>query len=332
MSTGPLKFILLMGVLAFVFLWLMAAGLRHAIQGADAATTQVDDPRSPFDGKRAFKDLEHVVGFGPRPAGSAALESLRGYIEDECQKAGVTIRRHEFTAETPLGPRKMVNLYGVIQGEKEGTILLGNHYETKEFKKDIVFVGANDGGSSTAWMIEMARAMGPTRQGCTVWLCFFDGEEAFKEWSEMDSLYGSRAFVKWLQEKGELSKIKAMINIDMIGDRYLGIRKDNDAPKWMQNILWEAAQETGHDAYFLPFGESLMDDHLPFRRAGIPAIDIIDFCYGKSRLEHGRIWHTSADTLDKVCWESLQVVGDVIYHGLSKMDVFLTNGKKTGMP
>ena len=332
MSTGPIKFILLMGVLAFVFLWLMAAGIRHAIQGADAATTQVSDPRSPFDGKRAFKDLERVVGFGPRPSGSAALESLRKYIEDELQKVGIAVHRIEFTAETPLGPRKMVNLYAVIQGEKDGIILLGNHYETKEFNKEITFVGANDGGSTTAWMIEMARAMGPTRRGCTVWLCFFDGEEAFKTWSETDSLYGSRAFVTWLRDQGELSKVKAMINVDMIGDRYLGIRKDNEAPGWMQNIIWEAAQETGHDSYFLPYGENVMDDHFPFRRADIPSMDVIDFCYGKSRLEHTRLWHTSEDTLDKLCWESLQVVGDVIYHGLTKMDVFLTNGKKTGMP
>lgn len=331
-AARPIKFIAMMGVLAFVFLWLMAAGLRHAIQGVDAAVTQVGEPRSPFNGKRAFKDLKTVLEFGPRPADSAALESLRGYIEGEFKKVGVPMYRHAFQSETPVGPRNMVNLYGVVQGDKEGIILLGNHYETKEFNDGTVFVGANDAGSTTAWMIEMARAMGPTRQGYTVWLCFFDGEEAFKKWSESDSLYGSRAFVTKLRETGDLSNVKAMINVDMIGDKYLGIRRDNGAPPWLLNIVWEAAQETGHDAYFLPFGETIMDDHLPFRQAGIPSIDVIDFCYGKSRFEHGRLWHTSEDTLDKLCWESLQVVGDVIYHGLSKVDVFLANGQKSGIP
>jgi len=282
---------------------------------------------SPFDGVRAFKDLKTVVGFGPRTSGSKALQSLRGYITDELHKAGLETREHRFDASTPVGTVPMVNVVGVIHGTDPGIIIVGNHYETKLFSA-ITFVGANDGGSTTAWMIEMARALGPTRAGKTVWLCFFDGEEAFKEWSETDSLYGSRAFVKHLTETHELGQVCAMVNVDMIGDRYLTIKRDRDAPEWLTQAIWGTARDLGLTDYFLPFAESVTDDHIPFRRAGVPSIEIIDFCYGQTEADHARNWHTANDTLDKVSAASLQVVGDVIYHALLKIDARCGNASK----
>lgn len=303
---------LALALLGGIAVWKWTA--RDPSQIAQAATA-----KSPFDGKRAFADLERIVAIGPRPSGSPELEQLREMIRRELTAAGLSVWEHAFEANTPIGKIPMVNLVGVVQGTTPGIIVLGNHYETKLFTT-FRFVGANDAGSSTAWMIEMARALGPRRTGRTVWLCFFDGEEAFVNWSEQDSLYGSRAFVEHLRSRGELSRIAAMINVDMIGDRYLGIYRDRSAPTWLNNLIWTRARALGYEAHFLPQSHNVQDDHVPFRRAGVPAIVIIDFVYGGSILDHNRTWHTANDTLDKVCADSLQVVGDVLYHALGDID------------
>jgi len=274
---------------------------------------------SPFNGRRAYEELRRVVGFGPRPSGSSALAELRKHIEAELASAGLEVRRQEFDASTPIGPVRMVNITGVVQGTEPGIIILGNHYETK-YLPQITFVGANDGGSTTAWMLEMARTLGPKRRGKSVWLCFFDGEESFAEWTASDSLYGSRHFVERLEAEGRLGEVAAMINVDMIGDCYLDIKKERDAPAWLTQIIWQKARDSGYGQFFLPFVQVVEDDHIPFRRAGIPAINIIDFSYGSSASEHLKNWHTANDTLDRVCGDSLQVVGDVIYHALPEID------------
>ncbi len=325
MESPAMKVIVTLGVAAFVILGLTSMGLKWMIHGGGSRRAVAAQEKSPFDGRRAFEDLRKVVGFGPRVSGSEPLAETRAYIKRELGKAGLAVREHAFDADTPMGTRKMVNVVGVVEGTRLGVVLLSNHYDTKYFT-DIVFVGANDGGSTTAWMIEMARALGPKREGLSVWLCFFDGEEAFREWSETDSLYGSRAFVKHLKEEGTLSQVRVAVNVDMIGDCYLGIKRDSAAPAWLTRAIWGTARDMGYGAHFLPFGHDVVDDHVPFRRAGIPAADIIDFTYGRSQEEHPRNWHTANDTLDRVCPDSLQVVGDVIYHALPKIEAALDAG------
>jgi Zn-dependent M28 family amino/carboxypeptidase len=270
---------------------------------------------SPFDGERAYTDLARIVAIGPRVPGTEGSAKVQTLIRDELKLAGLDVWEQTFTASTPLGPRSMTNLVGVVQGTQPGLILLTNHYDTKYFP-EFVFVGANDGGSTTAWMLEMARTLGPQREGCTVWLCFLDGEEAFQTWTETDSLYGSRAFVRRLIETGEVAQVKAVVNVDMIGDCKLGIYKDPDAPEWLEEAVWAQAGRLGYDKAFLLTGRRIEDDHIPFRRAGLPALELIDFEYGGSAAAHQNTWHTSRDTLDKVCAGSLQAVGDVIYHAL----------------
>lgn len=317
-----MKVIVIGGVCAFLFLVLTVLVMKRALKPDEMQRVPAAQQRSPFDGKRAFADLERIVGFGPRPSGSEALEQTRRYIIQELKQAGLDVRTFPFEASTPIGKKDMVNVAGIVQGSRPGIILLGNHYETKYFP-DFEFVGANDGGSTTAWMIEMARVLGPTRTGRSVWLCFFDGEEAFQEWSRHDSLYGSRRFVEELRASGGLESVQAVINVDMIGDAYLGIHRDPGAPAWLHSIVWDGAERLGYGRHFLSRSLAVEDDHIPFREAGIPAIGIIDFMYGGSMLDHQRNWHTPNDTLDKVSASSLQAVGDVIYHALSEIDAYL---------
>jgi len=281
---------------------------------------------SPFNGEFAYSHLEDIVALGPRVSGSEAHGKMQGKIRSVLTESGLEIREHKFEASTPLGLKPMTNIIGIVKGTKDGVIVIGNHYDTKYFP-DFPFVGANDGGSTTAWMMEMARALGPTREGYSIWLCWFDGEEAFGEWSAVDGLYGSREFVKELKETGEIDSIKAMINVDMIGDCDLGIQREQGAPAWLTNIIWSKAKKLDVGKHFLPHTISIEDDHIPFRRAGIPAIDLIDFRYGSGPGAHDRNWHTANDTLDRVCAESLQTVGDVVYHVLDDVEAAVESGE-----
>lgn len=312
----------LIGVVAlvvFACLLFVAWGVDKLLARDESQRPAPKADASPFDGQRAYRDLEAIVGMGARVAGTEGIEKLRAMIRRELQAAGLEVREYAFEAATPLGARPMVDLIGVVEGTKPGIIVLGNHYDTK-YLPDIDFVGANDGGSSTAWMLEMARVLGPQRDGRTLWLCFFDGEEAFGQWSAVDGLYGSRALVEKLKADGELADVKAMVNVDMIGDCYLAIYKDVAAPAWLTRTVWDTAESLGYAQHFVLFSHGIDDDHAPFRRAGVPALNVIDFRYGGSALDHRRNWHTSKDRLDMVCAESLQVVGDVIYHALAGID------------
>lgn len=281
--------------------------------------------KSPFNGQRAYEDLKRIVAIGPRPPGSPEAETLRALLKEELAKLGIPVREQPFEADTPLGKLTMVNVIAEIKGNTPGVILLGNHYDTK-YMPEIHFAGANDGGSTTAWMLEMARTIGPSRKGRSLWLVWFDGEEAIREWSDTDGLYGSREFVRQLRRNNSLKSIHAMINVDMIGDTYLGIVRDPGAPPWLSTLVWTQASELGYGSHFLATSLPVQDDHMPFRLAQIPALELIDFEYGGSALEHRANWHTPRDTIDRVDPRSLQVVGDVLYHALPTMDQLLDQG------
>jgi len=318
------KMILAVGIVAFVLLMLLAFGLRRTLKPNELERVVIQQKFSPFDRERAFRDLQAIVALGPRPPGSEALAETRRYIKREIALQNIPLREHTFETVTPLGPRTMVNLVAVIEGSRPGIILLGNHYDTKYFA-DFPFAGANDGGSTTAWMLEMARALGPRRDGRTLWMTWFDGEEAFEKWSETDGIYGSRRFVDHLRETGELAQIAAMINVDMIGDAYLRVMRDQAAPAWLQDTVWDTAARLGYRNHFGRLALDIQDDHIPFRRVGIPTLEIIDFSYGGSILDHQKNWHTRNDTLDKVRPESLQAIADVLYHALPAIEGYLNS-------
>jgi Zn-dependent M28 family amino/carboxypeptidase len=205
----------------------------------------------------------------------------------------------------------MVNLIATIPGASTNRIAITGHYDTKLFR-DFRFVGASDGGSSAAFLIELARVLKARKNALTIEIVFLDGEEAVVEWRGTDHTYGSRHYVEVARRRNTLASLKAMILVDMIGDRDLGIRRDSNSTGWLTDIVWNAAARLKLNNYFLPASTTIEDDHLPFIAAGVPSVDIIDLDYSA--------WHTRADTLDAVSARSLQVVGDVILAALPQIE------------
>jgi Zn-dependent M28 family amino/carboxypeptidase len=224
-----------------------------------------------------------------------------------------------FEADTPHGRLKMANVVAILPGRRPDVIMLAGHYDTKLFK-EFRFVGANDGGSSAALLIELARRLSAAPRDYTYWLVWFDGEEAREQWTERDSLYGSRRLAAELARDKRLPR--AMILVDMIGDRDLSIRRETHSAGWLTEIVWDAAARLGHGRHFLRDTLPVEDDHVPFLTLGVPATLLIDFDYPP--------WHTADDTLDKISAQSLGVVGEVVLEALPSVEHYLT--RSTGGP
>jgi len=270
---------------------------------------------SPFNADRAYADLRMMVGFGPRPAGSEALSRTRAYIVSELQKAGLKAELDEFEPVTPRGRKKMVNIRASRPGSGRAVIALVGHYDTKLFD-NMRFVGANDGGSSAAWVLEMARATAGLRLQSTLEFVFFDGEEAVVEWTDDDSVYGSRYDVERRSRAGTLQQLKAVILVDMIGDKDLRIEKESQSTQWLTDTIWNAARSLGYTQEFPNSVQTIADDHIPYLKARVQAVDLIDFNYGPGHA----YWHQASDTLDKTSPRSLKVVGDAVYASLTEID------------
>ncbi len=266
-----------------------------------------------FDSSRAYEDLRQIVSFGPRPPGSAALAQTRKYMAGRRAAAGAKVSEQAFDASTPIGTVRMVNVIATLPGERPDRLVISGHYETKLFR-DFRFVGANDGGSSTAFLLELARALQGRKHPLTIELVFFDGEEAFDpvRWEGNDHTYGSRHYVEAARRAGTLKQIRAMILVDMIGDRGLNIRREQGSTPWLVDLIWASARRLKYQQYFLEDSTPIEDDHVPFLDAGVPAVDIIDLDYEP--------WHTPDDTLDKVSARSLQIVGDVLLDALPRIE------------
>jgi glutaminyl-peptide cyclotransferase len=295
----------------------LASPSRQIAQAGDSVTapTAGQLPPARFDSARAWKDLEAQVAFGPRPAGSAALQKTREYILAELKKAGIAARQQIFIARTPLGETSMANVIATIPGRRPERLALASHFDTKLFK-DFRFVGASDGASSTAALLELARVLSGRQNEFTLELIFFDGEEAVVEWGRNnDNTYGSRYYVEAAQRDGSIKGLRALVLLDMIGDKDLTIRRDAASTPWLVDIVWAAAARIGHRSVFSNELTTIDDDHMPFIRAGIPAVDIIDLDYPA--------WHTSADTLENVSARSLQIVGDVVLAALPDIEARL---------
>jgi glutaminyl-peptide cyclotransferase len=291
---------------ALALVALLLAGLA-----ALAAQERRTDPA--FDGAAALRHVERLVAIGPRVAGSPGGVKARQYIVDSLRAAGVAVRVEPFDADTPHGRLPMANIVAVIPGRRPDVILIAGHYDTKWFR-EFKFVGANDGGSSAALLIELARRLRERPREYTYWIAWFDGEEARESWTPLDSLYGSRRMASDLEKARRLPR--ALIVADMIGDRDLGIRREAASTPWLTDIIWASAFRLGHQASFLPDVLSVEDDHAPFLRLGVPSALLIDFDYPP--------WHSAEDTLDKVSARSLEIVGSVLLDALPSIEDALT--------
>ena len=290
--------------------WLRAVALTLVIvSGCSSRTAPLWEN---FSGAKAFAHVQHLVELGPRPAGSEALEKSRVYIVDQLKSFGWTTSRSQFSAPTPRGMMTFVNLVARF-GSKKGTaqFLLCSHYDTKTFDT-IRFVGANDGGSSSGLLLEMARvlALNPVL-AAKVELVFFDGEEAFENFTATDGLYGSRHFASQL--RGSAKNFRGGILFDMIGDKSLQVTLSPDSPIDLARNIFAAADALGQRAHFTYFGGDITDDHTPLNEIGIPVIDLIDFDFPP--------WHTAEDTLDKITAESMEIVGRVALYELVQFEL-----------
>jgi glutaminyl-peptide cyclotransferase len=282
---------------------LFAGGLSFALLLvlAQPASAQVR-----FNGGKAYEYARAFAALGPRwPTGPGHLKA-EAFIRNQFKHD--QLEEDTFIANTPIGPVTMHNFIVRFPGKKDGVIVLGTHYETNYPLRSINFVGANDGAATTGLLMAIAdQVRGKKLDGYSVWLVFFDGEEAIQHWSASDSTYGSRHLAAKWGGNGTLGRIKAFMLADMIGDKDLDIQRETRSTVWLVDLVRQAAKKFGYEHYFFQTEEPVEDDHLPFVQRGVPSIDVIDLDYGPNNSYH----HTAQDTMDKVSARSLSIDGDV---------------------
>jgi glutaminyl-peptide cyclotransferase len=268
-----------------------------------------------FDGAKAYDHVAKLVSFGPHPPASAAIHNAQNYIRLQLQSYGCAVYEDNFNAQTPIGTLAMKNIVAKVPGTGQGIIVLMTHYDTKRVDN---FVGAEDSGSSTGLMLEMARLLcARPKQPSAVWIVFVDGEEtqATFGWNDDDSVYGSRELAASMAVSGDLKKIKALILADMIGQENLVIPRESDSTKWLINLIFRTAARLGYSDVFVQRESESTDDHGPFLKRGVPSADVIDLD-GYINLGY---WHTPQDTLDKISPRSLAIVGHVILESVNEL-------------
>lgn len=281
-----------------------------------------------FDGSRAYEHVRHLVEIGPRPPGSDAIRQAQSYIIGQLKNYGCQVEEHDFHGSTPIGIFPMKNIIAKIPGSGSGIVLYSTHYDTLRMAN---FVGADDGGSGTGVMLELARLLCARKSALNVWIVFFDGEEAQGQWTNRDSVewtdtnstYGSREMAASMALSGDLKRVKAMILADMVGPSNLKIKRDTNSTRWLTDLIWTTAARLGYGNVFINDTTTASDDHLSFIRRGIPGCDIIDFDVATT------YWHTPQDTLDKVDPRSLAIVGHVLNGTLPDLEKRINPSRAT---
>jgi glutaminyl-peptide cyclotransferase len=286
--------------------WVLA-GLLFLVQKA---------PAQSFNSLRAMQYTREIVAFGARPIGSANHKKLENYILNHLKGDGV--EEDAFTANTVEGRFPVRNLIAKFPGTRSGIIVIAGHYDTNYPLRDTGYVGANDGGSSTALLLELANQLRGKkhREGYSVWLLWTDGEEAIREWSDTDSLYGVRHLAEKWEQDGTLKIIKAFLLADMIGDADLNVDRDTNSTPWLEDLVYQASSKLGYQSHFFGRTIAVEDDHIPFVHRGVPCADLIDLDYGYGNVFH----HTPQDRLDKLSPKSLEIVGAVILETVDLLD------------
>lgn len=279
--------------------------LLPTAMGTSGAGAETNPPS--INATRAMQYIREIVALGPRPIGSANHKKLEQDILSHLK--GDSVEDDAFTADTPEGKLPVRNLIAKFPGTRDGIIVIAGHYDTNYPLRNTGYVGANDGGSSTAILLELANQLrGKKPDGYSVWLLWTDGEEAVKEWTATDSLYGTRHLADRWEKDGTLKKIKAFLLTDMIADADLNIEQDQNSTASLQSVVLQAATRLGYQSHFFARQLAVEDDHLPFVKRGVPCADLIDLDYGYGNVFH----HTPQDTVDKLSPKSLEIVGGVI--------------------
>jgi Zn-dependent M28 family amino/carboxypeptidase len=284
-----------------------AARQKPVTAGPPALDSEPAGPALHIDAARAMQYTKEIFNIGPRWVGSPGQQKLAAYLRGKLKNDG--LEEDAFEAETPAGKKPVRNFIARFPGNKDGVIVLASHIDTNYPLRNTSYAGANDGASSTGLLLAIADQLrGKKLEGFSVWLAFLDGEEAIEQWTDTDSVYGSRHLAEKWQKDGSLGKIKAFLLADMIGDADLNIEQDTNSTPWLHTLLVKAATRLGYQSHFSGRESGIEDDHLPFVRLGVPAVDIIDMDYGYRDSYH----HTTDDTLDKLSTKSLQITGDVV--------------------
>jgi len=273
-------------------------------------------PLPAFDSARAMQYVKEIVAFGPRPIGSENHRKVEDYLLSHLK--GDDVENDAFTVNTSEGKFPVHNIIAKFPGKRDGIIVIASHYDTNYWLRSINYVGANDGGSSSALLLEIANQLrGKSNDGYSVWLLWDDAEESMKaQWDDNESLYGVRHLAEKWQADGTIKKMKAFILEDMIGDADLNIDRDSESTPWLQDFVYAAATRLGYQSYFFARTIPVTDDHIPFVQRGVPSVDLIDFNYGYGNV----FWHTEQDTVDKLSPKSLEIVGKVTLETVRLVD------------
>jgi len=261
------------------------------------------------DGNKAFKYVQQQCAFGNRYSGTEELKQTTEWIVKTAEKLGYQPKVDVWQEKTILGDTTFRNVKATLKGGKPGKIIVGTHYDLKYFKEfPKGFTGANDSASSTAVVLEMMRVLKPfAKELSTIEFYFFDGEECFESYSDTDGLFGSKRAANKIVKDGTVTDYKAMVLLDMIGDKDLEFTWSIDTNQRMVDYLKDAAKKLGVLNKVKMLNNLILDDHVPFQRIGIPAIDLIDFEYG----EGNQHWHTGGDHIEHVSPESMAIAGNV---------------------
>ena len=311
-----------------LFLLLISSGCArssstHASEGkpaaessAEVAPVLADTPVPEFNASRAMEYVKEIVAFGPRALGSEGHKKTENFILAHLKEDQV--ERDDFEITTLEGRFPVHNILARYPGSKDGVIVIASHYDTNWPLRTENYVGANDGASSSALLLELANQMrGKKRDGYSVWLLWDDAEESMKlPWDDAESLYGVKHLADKWQTAGTLKKVKAFLLEDMIGDADLNIERDANSTPWLEDLIGGAATRLGYQSHFFAREIAVTDDHAPFLSRGVPSADLIDLDYGYNNVFH----HTIHDTLDKLSPKSLAIVGTVTLQTVYMLD------------
>jgi glutaminyl-peptide cyclotransferase len=285
-------------------------------------TAPAPDKTGGFDGQQAFRHVADLVAIGPRTAGTDGNHRAQDYITGQLKSFGCPVDSEAFHTPTPIGDTEMKNIVVKISGNSPDIVLFLTHYDTKRLPN---FVGADDGGSSTGVALELARLLCPRKNALTMWIAFLDGEEAFNlQWNDPDNTYGSRELAARMAISGDLRRVKAVLLVDMIGSRDLRIKRDANSTSWLTDMVWSTASRLGYSDIFVSSSTAVEDDHIPFLRRSVPAVDIIDL--------EIPYWHTPQDTLDKLSARSLAVVGHVLITVVPQLEQKFARATAASLP